>query len=313
MFPDDTGLMDRSGARRIAAIVMLTLAVSGAPAASAEDPVSIPAASKAVDNGDAKPTPQVDDSADQAAQIGLIGLYRPAEDAAASWILTSLVGQGSLSGNRADWFESGTELLYRAGPAVYLGGRIETREREGETDVLYSVLVSHTMSREFEWHATVTSASDPVFSTDSAYTAGFAWRARPQLSLLLDYSRLNFVTGSIDQYKSGATWWFNERTFLTGRYLYGRAFSEEDFEVYLLRLDLGVSDRFRAALSAVHGSDPEKELGIPRVIITQADTYTAYGHWALFPSLELILGAEYEDRKNVYTRSTGTVGLSLRF
>lgn len=254
-----------------------------------------------------------EDSAEQAARIGLIGWYHPAEETTASWILTSLFSQGSLSGTRADWVETGTELLYRASPALYFGGRIETRKREYLTDVLYSVLVSQAVSRMLEWHAAVTVASDPVFSADQAYAAGLAWRANSQLSLLLDYSRLEFVTGSINQYKPGATLWFTERTFLTGRYTYGRAFEEVNFEAYLLRLDLGLSERFRVALAGAHGSDPEKELAIPRVIITKADTYSAYGHVALCPGLELILGAEYEDRKNVYTRTTGTVGLSLRF
>lgn len=251
--------------------------------------------------------------AEPAARIGLAGSYPQAGDPAAFWILTSLVSQSSLSGNRADWLESGTELLYRAEPGLYFGGRLETREREHASDVLYSALVSQAVSRTLEWHAAVVVASDPVFSADRGYTAGLAWRVRPQMSVLMDYLKLEFVTGSIDQYKPGVTWWFTERNFLTGRYTYGRAFGEENFEAYLLRLDLGLSERFRVALSAVHGSDPEKEIGIPRVIITTADTYTAYGHFMLAPGLELILGAEFEDRNNVYRRTVGTVGLSLRF
>lgn len=295
MLPNCTGLFKSGCAGWIAALVCGSMA--------------LPPPVEAAGDGDEKQSSELE----QAAQIGLIGLYRPAEDAKATWTLTSLASQGSFSGNRADWLESGTELLYRATPAVYLGGRVETREREHDTDVLYSVLVSQMLSRTIEWHAAATVVSDPVFSAEEAYAAGMAWRTGRQLSLLLDYSRLNFVTGSIDQYKSGATVWFTERNFLTGRYTYGRAFGEANFEGYLLRLDFGVSNRFRAALSAVHGSDPEKDIGSSGVIVTQADTYTAYGHWTLLPSLELILGAEYEDRENIYTRSTGAVGFSLRF
>jgi len=229
----------------------------------------------------------------------------------APWVLTSLLGYSSLSGSRPDWKESSTELLYGASPRLYLGARIDTRNRGAGTDVLSSGLLSHLLTRSFEWHARATVAANPVFSADQLYTGGLAWHAFTPVSLLLDYSRLNFSNGSLDQYQPGAILWFSDRTFLTGRYTYGRAFDSVHFETYFLRLDSGLPGGARINLSGAHGADPEKD-GLA-VITTTADTYGLYVHLPVYQRVELIFGGEYERREHIYSRSTGSAGVSLRF
>jgi YaiO family outer membrane protein len=117
----------------------------------------------------------------------------------------------------------------------------------------------------------------------------------------------------VDQYRPGITYWFTERTFLTARYAYGRAFHEENFDAVSLRLNIGLADNRRLVLGIAHGADPEKDAAVPGVILTTADTYSAYYHLPLRPSLELILGVEYEDRRDIYSRTTATVGFVKRF
>lgn len=229
------------------------------------------------------------------------------------WGITSLVSQGSLSGGRADWREALTEVLHRAARATYGGARIESRERNEQTDVLYTALLSHLPVRALEVHGAVTLASDPLFSAERHFLAGAEWRAARRASALLDVSRLEFPAGAIDQYKPGAILWFTERKFLTYRYAYGRAFGEADFDAHTLRLDYGGTGPLRVALAAARGTDPEKEPGLPGVLLTDADLVSAYGHWRFAPGFELIAGAEYEDRQGIYTRVTGAAGLALRF
>lgn len=233
----------------------------------------------------------------------------------ATWILTSQASPSRLSGTRADWLEAGVELLYRANPELYVGGRVESRRRNDVTDALYTALFSHLPTPSVEWHGAVTWVPDPAFSVERGYTVGGEWRFARPMSALFDYARLEFPAGAIDQYKPGLVWWFSECNFLTGRYANGRAFGNLDYEAWLLRLDLGETGlplNARVVLSHAHGTEPEKQVGFP-AILTTADSYALYTHWPIARRLELIVGAEYEDREDLYTRTTGTVGLSLRF
>lgn len=239
----------------------------------------------------------------------------PCTRADADWIVTSLLGKSMLSGNRPDWLEGGVEVLHRLQPGLYAGGRVESRTRNDVSDVLYTALMSHTPAPSLEWHASATFVSDPHFSVEQGYGIGAEWRFARRFSALLDYARLEFPAGGIDQFKPGLTAWFSDCNFLTGRYWSGRAFGDADYDGYLLRLDLGdigLPARGRLAVTYAHGADPEKEVGLP-TILTSADGYGLFGYWPVGHGVELIVGGEYEDRRNVYTRTTATVGLSLRF
>jgi YaiO family outer membrane protein len=253
---------------------------------------------------------------DALAPTGAAGLgtqARAPHEPGAHWGVTTVVSQGALSGGRADWREALTEILHRPTRATYGGARLESRERNEQTDVLYTALISHVPVRTLELHGAATFASDPLFSAEQNYLAGLEWRAARRWSALLDVSRLEFAAGAIDQYKPGAVYWFTERKFLTYRYAYGRAFGQADFDAHSLRLDWGGTGPLRVALAAARGTDPEKDPALPGVLLTDADLFSAYGHWRFAPGFELIAGAEYEDRHGIYTRVTGVAGLALRF
>jgi YaiO family outer membrane protein len=230
------------------------------------------------------------------------------------WILTTLGSHSVLTGNRRDWNEGSLELLRRLRRDLIFGGRTDIRQRSNDTDVLYTALLSFTPIRTLEAHGAVTLVPAAHFSAEQIYAAGLEWRAVPQISLLSDYERLNFAAGPIDEFKAGATVWFTEVTSLTGRYVYGHSFGERSaFDAYAFRLNLGWSESGRVSLGFAHGVDPEKDPGIPGLIRTEADTFSAYWQVPLRRWLRLIAGAEFEDRKSIYSRTTGSAGFSARF
>ena len=121
--------------------------------------------------------------------------------------------------------------------------------------------------------------------------------------------------GAIDQYKPGLVWWFSECNFLTGRYWYGRAFNDSDYDGYFARLDLGdigLPAGVRLGAWYAHGTEPEKQAGYP-TLLTTSDAWGVHVNWPLARRVDLIVGAEYEDRRDIYTRTAGTIGLSVRF
>lgn len=229
------------------------------------------------------------------------------------WILTSLYSHSWLSGNRDSWNEGGFELLYRVDPRLIVGGAVDLRQRSQDTDKLYSASFSYLSSPALEWHGVATFGQNVHFSARQAYTAGLEWRAQPRLSLLFDYKQLHFAEGTIHEYKPGITYWFSDDTYLTGRYAYGQAYGETSFDAYSVRLNLGFSDHRRMTLGFAHGTDPEKAPGLPGVILTSADTYSIYSRQPLHGNLDIIVGAEYERREDIYSRSTVSIGFSARF
>lgn len=233
--------------------------------------------------------------------------------APARWTFVSLLGHSGLSGGRDDWNEAEFELSYRASPKLNLAGRLDVRDRQQGTDTLYTALFSYRASPVFEWHGALRLAPDANFSARQTYSAGVEWYLQQPVTLLFDVERLNFAEGPVDQYKPGLTYWFTDRTFLTGRYTHGRAFHEERFDAVSLRLNIGLDEGRRLTLGIAHGADPEKDPAVPGVILSTADTYSVYYHTPLRPSLELIVGAVYEDRRDIYRRSTATVGFVKRF
>jgi YaiO family outer membrane protein len=234
-------------------------------------------------------------------------------DSSEHWTFLSLYSYSELSGGRDGWNEAQFELSYRASPKLTLGGRIDIRDRSQATDTLYTAMFSYRASPALEWHAALRLAPNADFSARQTYAAGLEWHLPEPVTLLFDVERLNFSEGPVDQYRPGITYWFTEQTFLTARYTYGRAFHEERFDAISLRLNLGLAGGQRLSLGIAHGADPEKDPAVTGVILTTADIYSAYYHRPLYPRLELVLGIEYETRRDIYRRKTATVGFVKRF
>lgn len=228
------------------------------------------------------------------------------------WILTGLHTQSQLSGDRSNWHETSIDLLYRASPGLFVGGSVIERHR-ATTDVLYAATASYVPHKGLEVHGAIGGSPNPDFSPQQSYSAGLEWQNWNQLALLFDYKRMNFSFGDVNLYTPGATWWFDDTTYLTGRYGYGRAFGDSSFNNFALTLNVGLRDKARVKFGFARGSDPERSPGSLSTLLTDADLYTVYLHWPFAQSTQLIVGAEHEDRTGIYRRNALTLGFSTRF
>lgn len=228
------------------------------------------------------------------------------------WTATALYSQSRLSGDRPDWHETSADLLYRASPDLFVGGSVVERQR-ATTDILYAVRASHLPYKGLELHGEIAWSPSPDFSPQQAYSAGLEWQRWNQLSLLLDYKRLNFSFGDVDLYTPGATWWFDDKSYLAGRYSYGRAFGDSSFNYFALMLNVGLRNTARVRLGFARGSDPERSPGSASTLLTDADIYSAYLFWPVSHRTQFIIGMEYEDRTNIYRRNALSIGFSTRF
>jgi len=230
-----------------------------------------------------------------------------------TWTLSTLYDYSSLSGDRGDWHEGALELLGRATPDLTLGVHVDVRDRSNGTDELYGVLGSYTVLRRLEVHGLVRFSPSPTFSAKQTYSGGAEWRAFTPVSFLADYDWMKFQEGTLHQIKPAVTLWFNEVTFLTARYTYGRAYDDHSFTAYAVRLTIGLPNDTSLGLAWSHGTDPEKDSGIADVLLTTANIYDLTLRLPVTQRMNLILGGEYEDRLHHYTRRMATAGLSVKF
>lgn len=240
-------------------------------------------------------------------------LGRAQEPAPDRWAFTTLYTHSNLSGARGDWNQFEAELLYQATSRVAFGAKADWRERLGVDDTLYTGSVSVQATDALEWHAAVTATADADFSPERIYATGVEWRPAQRVSLLLDYRHLEFADGNLREWRPGAILWFSDNTWLTARYSDGRAYGSTGYHASSLRLDHVFPGRQKLSLAYSRGVDPERDPLLPGVLLTEADYITAFYRVPLRPSLDLILGAEYEDRRRLYTRTGLSVGLAARF
>lgn len=235
------------------------------------------------------------------------------ETAPDRWAFTSLYTHSSLSGARGDWNQLELDLLYQAAPRVALGAKADWRERLGVDDTLYTGSVSVQATDALEWHAAVTATADADFSPERIYATGIEWRPWQRVSMLLDYRHLEFADGTLREWRPGAILWFSDNTWLTARYSDGRAYGSTGYHASSLHLDHVFPGRQKLSIAYSRGVDPERDPLLPGVLLTEADYISAFYRMPLRPSLDLILGAEYEDRRRLYTRTGLSIGLAARF
>jgi YaiO family outer membrane protein len=233
--------------------------------------------------------------------------------APAPWTVTSLYSHSQLSGGRPDWDTIDVRLLNQATPQLGLGVFVDAQRRPPDTDVGYGGSFSWLPVPALEWRGAAMEVPGASFLPEQTYGTGLEWRANTLLSLALDYRHQSFTEGPINQVTPAVTAWFSDDTSLTVRYSRGRAFAAQDYDAYAIVFNAGMPGDGRLTLAFAHGTDPEKDPGIPGVILTTATSYYAYYRLPLRRGFDLIVGAEYEDRPGVYTRTTGTVGLNAKF
>lgn len=238
---------------------------------------------------------------------------RSQQSAASQWALTPIYTHSSVSGGRGDWNQFELDLQYQASPRVSLGANADWRQRWGIEDTLYTGRVSVQATDALEWHASVTSTPDADFSPERIHGTGLEWRPWQRVSLLLDYRQLEFANGELREWRPGAILWLSDRTWITARYSDGDAYGGTGYHASTLRLDHVFGDRQKLSMAYTRGLDPERDPLLPGVLLTEADYLSIFYRMPLRPALDLILGAEYEDRGRVYTRSGISVGLVARF
>lgn len=229
------------------------------------------------------------------------------------WALTPIYTHSSVSGGRGDWNQFELDLQYQASPRVSLGANADWRERWGMDDTLYTGRISIQATDALEWHASVTSTPDADFSPERSHATGVEWRPARRVSLLLDYRQLEFANGDLREWRPGAILWLSDRTWITARYSDGDAYGGTGYHASTLRLDHVFGGQQKLSVAYSRGLDPERDPLLPGVLLSEADAVSVFYRMPLRPALDLILGAEYEDRARAYTRTGISVGLVARF
>lgn len=226
------------------------------------------------------------------------------------WRTSAVYSHSALSAGRPDWDEAALRVQRALAPGFFLAGFTDAQRRPPHTDVGYGADYSWYPIKTLEWRGAVMFVPGADFLARQTYSTGLEWRTTPILSIAGDYKRQNFSEGPIDQISPALTLWFdNDRTWFTARYGYGRAYHEQDFHSFSARLVAGMPDDGRLTIAYAHGADPEKDPGVPGVLLTNATNYAAYYRLKLGRGFALIVGAEYEERPGYYTKTTASFGL----
>jgi YaiO family outer membrane protein len=237
------------------------------------------------------------------------------EESRKDWALTALYGRSFLNGGRQDWDDLSFEMLVRPVDELIISVQSDVRHREDETDALYSAALAYFPLKvlELHWGLTVTPNAD--FSAKQIHNFGIEWRASSLVSLLFDLERLNYATGHVDQYTQGLTFWFtdDDRTHLSAEWTYGRAFHDRYFDAYKVKMTVGLPRKHSLRFTAYHGDQPENDPAVPGVLLLNSDSVSAFYHIPLGEHVELITGIEYEDLRNVYNRTSASIGVTTRF
>lgn len=237
------------------------------------------------------------------------------EEPAKKWALTALYGRSFLNGGREDWDDLDLEMLARPIPEFIIGARTITRHRNDMTDVLYDASLAYFPIKKLELHWGLTLTPNADFSAKQIYNFGMEWRASSLVSLLFDLDRKNYSDGSVDQLTHGLIFWFtdDDRTNLSARWTYGDAFNNRNFDATNIKMTIGLPQKHSLRFGFFHGKQPEQDPSVPGVLILTSDIVSAYYHLPIGDHVELIMGVEHEDLRNIYDRTTATFGVSTRF
>jgi YaiO family outer membrane protein len=235
------------------------------------------------------------------------------------WTFVPMFSYSALSGGRQSWQEYDAQLYYKASAKLTLGGEVDVRSRRpAGTDTLLSALVFYTPWPQLELHGQITLAPEASFSAHQMYLIGF--EAHPilkgpfaRVSFPFDYQRWNYTDGSVDQIKPGITFWFTDDTFLSARIAHGWAYGDTEYTGFGGRFNLGLPGKRKLMLGYWHGVDPERDISTPKTINLPGDTYSLYLQQPIRRNCDLIVGIEHERHPRHYFRTTGALGVVLKF
>jgi len=239
------------------------------------------------------------------------------------WVFTPYYSYSYFNHGRQPWQEEFAQILYKVNKRLILGAEVDVMERPPSgTNTYYSALFSWYLLKTLELHGKISICPAPTFAATQIYSGGAAWQALPRLGILLDYQHYNFIWGPIDQINPGLVWSFNDRTWLTARYVRGWAFYNLQFNYYSTALNLGLPGNRRLTMAFAYGTDPDAQIGADGTTNTNlspAYTYSVFLTQPLTRDLNLFAGIQYCYRLTqygggeLYEQITPTLGCSLQF
>ena len=239
------------------------------------------------------------------------------------WVLTPYYSYSYFNHGRQPWQEEYAQILYRVNKRLILGAEVDVMERPPSgTNTYYSALFSWYLLKTLELHGKISICPAPTFAATQIYSGGAAWQALPRLGILLDYQHYNFIWGPIDQINPGLVWSFNDKTWLTARYVRGWAFYNLQFNYYSTALNLSLPGNRRLTMAFAYGTDPDAQIGADGTTNTNlspAYTYSVFLTQPLTRDLNLFAGIQYCYRLTqygggeLYEQITPTLGCSLQF
>lgn len=232
------------------------------------------------------------------------------------WSWDALYTLSALDKGRSDWQQLQSEWLYTPSRRWVLGANIDARHRDARADVIYGASAEFYPDARWQWHANVWITPGADFTFRRGLAIGAQWNSRAaRATLLLDARQFNFPTGDLHEWRPGVRIALNAATALTGRYTFGQAFGVADYRAWALQFEHDFDNRRRLTLGYARGVDPERDLGVADVVLSRGDLATAYYRFPVHTGSEfdLILGAEYENRRPAYDRIGVSAGVAARF
>jgi YaiO family outer membrane protein len=194
------------------------------------------------------------------------------------WTVVPMFSYSVFNKGRESWQEESADIYYQPTKSFVMGGGIDILNRPPSgTDILYSALASWYPWSILEVHGEISLCPDADFSPNQIYRGGFQYQAMPRLGLLFDYDQLNFTGGDISQIKPGLSYWFNDASYLTLRYVRGWAFGDLNYNYYSAALNIGdMPGGGRLTLGFAYGTDPDIEFGTNLTSLSNAYIYTLF-------------------------------------
>lgn len=240
------------------------------------------------------------------------------------WLFVPSYSYSFFNKGRQGWQEEDAQLYYRVNRKLTIGGEIDILQRPPSgTNIYYSALASYQLLRFLEVHGKISVCPDPTFLATQIYSGGMIYQAMPRLGVLMDYQRLNFVQGPIDQVNPGIVYNFNDENWITLRYVRGWAFNELQYNYYSAALNLGLPGKRRLSFAFAYGTDPDAQVGAVNnstvTSLSPAYTYSVFFTQPINRDLSVFAGVQYCYRlkelwgDQLYQQLTPTVGLALKF
>lgn len=216
-------------------------------------------------------------------------------------------------GKSGSWSTVDTELYYTPSDRWSMSVSASHRRRNGQSDTIYGVHGSYQATPRLEVHGSIYRTPDPDFSYRRGYGLGVEYQATDRVDLLLDARLLEFDQGGITEIRPGARFHATDQTAITARYTSGRAFGARSYDGWSVRMDHRFENNHRLSVGYANGADPEREPGSPDVILSDSSTVSVGYRFPVRENVDMVLGAEYEDRPGSYHRTGVSAGVIVRF